>query len=337
MEPESSENPAPKKRGRKKGQKDQTPRLVSRNRASLQDAGPFNGPPRPILGPDPETGTKKESGKKAPEKPKGPRGRKPKPDSERARPRTPEGREARRLERQRIREAEKETKKKQKALRVLAPEPAYVTISKIVPQLESYPEWRMCSEKERVFVYEIFTSGFDEVASYRKVYHPALEMANGLVEAHARLVLSRSAVSKSLKMLVDLFIAERKISYVPRILAVLESQAFYDPADFFTGEGDLKCPLEDLTYLQRVCIEGIDTKFYGKDANRAVTTVKLVNRFQALDKLIKYVGLLQEAPTITQNITQTGNIQNVHPTALPKETQLRLEAIFDQVRLKKAK
>lgn len=264
------------------------------------------------------------------------RGRKPKPDTERVRPRTLEEKMRRREERRQEREKLKLLKEAQALAVEQAEEPAYMTIARVLPQLEGDKSWNLCTEQERIFIYEYFASGFQLRNAWRKVYGPSSE-ESGMTEAKARFSLGQPHIAKALKLIIDIFMAERKVSLVPRLLAVLESQAFYDPLDFIDARGELKVPLEDLTYAQRLCIEGIDTKFYGKDADREVSTVKLVNRNNALDKLIKYAGLLAEIPAITQNIVQNGNIQNVNQTALPRETQLRLESLFAAVRSTKAK
>lgn len=339
MADENSEIPTPentpKKKGRPKGKKDSKPRISSRRARDLAGISPFDKPPEPLPMVPPGSGPKSpETTQKIP----GKRGRKPIPDSERKRPLTAEEREARKKERRAIQQRNRELKKSGRDMRAeAAQEPAYDTITKILPQLDASPDWRACSPKERILVYEYFASGFNGAHAYNRTHARDSGVEEAVVaEARCKFILSQTRCMNSLKLLVNMFVAERKISYVPRILAVLEAQAFYDPMDFLDPEGGLRVPLEQLTYLQRVCIEGIETKFFGKDADRSASTVKLVNRSQALDKLIKYVGMLVDTPTITNHITQTGNIQNVQQTALPKDTQARLALIFDQVRAQKA-
>lgn len=339
MADENSETPTPentpKKKGRPKGRKDSKPRVSSRRARDLAGISPFDKPPEPIPMVAPELGPKSpETPQKVPKK----RGRKPIPDSERKRPLTAEEREARKKERREIKQRNRDLKRTGKAiLAEVAQEPAYDTIQKILPQLDASPDWRACSPKERILIYEYFASGFNGAHAYNKTHAREQGVEDHVsADARCRFILAETRCANSLKLLVNMFVAERKISYVPRILAVLEAQAFYDPLDFLDPEGGLRVPLENMTYLQRVCIEGIETKFFGKDADRSASTVKLVNRSQALDKLIKYVGMLVDTPTITNNITQTGNIQNIQQSALPKDTQNRLALIFEQVRAQKA-
>ncbi len=205
--------------------------------------------------------------------------------------------------------------------------PEHKRIVDLSPTLAQSPEWQAISPQERVFLYKYFMSGFDETTSYLETLGNP-DISKDVAKRSAHHVLNKPPMLKALQALVDYFLAERKISYVPKILSLLEAQAFYDPSEIVDSTGELRVPLADLPPYLRLCVEGIETKFYGKDADRSVTVVKLVNRQKALESLARYVALF--SGDVTNNVTI--NAQNAmlqQNMNLPRETQSRLAAIFD--------
>ncbi len=213
---------------------------------------------------------------------------------------------------------------------ITQPPPLAQTLDSLAPALAKDPDWAILAPEESYFLYQYFTTGFDDIAAYQTTFHPG---SNKIHEKERRIyangsayILNRPHVVKALKALTNYFLAERKVTYAPRILQVLEAQAFYDPGDFLTSEGDLKVSLTDLTLAQRLCIEHIDTKYYGKDADRSVTTVKLVARHRAMEMLARYITLFAETPAITIN-----QQNNVIQQAIPTDARARLASIFGEV------
>ena len=197
------------------------------------------------------------------------------------------------------------------------------------PEISNHADWRAASPIERRFCYEYFASGFRLVDSFRTI---AGDLGTGTpdeVLRRAKMYANRPPVVKALKVLVDYFLQDRKLVYAPRILSVLEAQAFYDPAEIIDAEGGLRKNLEDLDPHLRWCIKGIETKFFGKDADRSVTTVVLVDRTVALDKLARYISLFsgegQTTINVQNNVQNNTTVQHV----LPEESRSRLASIFN--------
>lgn len=195
------------------------------------------------------------------------------------------------------------------------------------PEVSNHADWRAATPIERRFCYEYFASGFRLVDSFRTI---AGELGDGTpdeVLRRAKMYANRAPVVKALKVLVDYFLQDRKLCYAPKILGVLEAQAFYDPAEIIDDDGGLCKKLSDLEPHLRWCIKGIETKFFGKDADRSVTTVVLVDRTVALEKLSRYIALFNGEPGTTINVQN--NIQNTTVThVLPEDSRNRLTKVF---------
>ena len=197
------------------------------------------------------------------------------------------------------------------------------------PEVSNHADWRAATPIERRFCYEYFASGFRLVDSFRTI---AGDLGNGTpdeVLRRAKMYANRGPVVKAMKVLVDYFLQDRKLVYAPKILSVLEAQAFYDPAEIINDEGDLLKPLSQLDPHLRWCIKGIETKFFGKDADRSATIVVLVDRTVALDKLARYIALFsgegQTTINVQNNVQNTTNVTHV----LPEESRARLRDIFN--------
>lgn len=184
-------------------------------------------------------------------------------------------------------------------------------------------DWAKATPIEQMFCYEYFTRGFNLLAAFKAVAgadgHGDLEE----VEKKAQMFANRYKVVKALKVLVDYFLQDRKIALAPKILEVLEAQAFYDIANIVDSNGELKCKLSDLSYKDRLCIKSIETRYYGKDADVSATVVTLVDRNQALEKLARFIALFHDVGNVSVSLTQ--NNLTVPPSADTKE---RLGAIF---------
>jgi hypothetical protein len=93
-------------------------------------------------------------------------------------------------------------------------------------------------------------------------------------------------------------------------------QAFYDPTMFFNPDGTVRFQSwDEIPERFRHCIEGMEVKYYGKDADKRVIMLKLVNREKAQMQLAKYIQMIKDVPAV-----------QVIP--LGKETEDKLVDIF---------
>jgi hypothetical protein len=91
---------------------------------------------------------------------------------------------------------------------------------------------------------------------------------------------------------------QRKIKkYIPQsMLKQLVVQATYDPSMFFDPNGDVAFKTwNEIPVEYRCCVEGIETRAYGKNADTLITTIKLVKREEARKYLLRVCPGLLEA------------------------------------------
>lgn len=198
------------------------------------------------------------------------------------------------------------------------------------PTVYESEEWQALAHDEQAFLESYFRNGFKGEKAFEETWPNSPNRTVPIKAAVVESILNQPRILKALKLLTEYHMQERKITYAPRILEVLEAQAFYDPFDIINSEGELRVSLDELPHHLRVCVVGVETKWFGKDAHRSQTVVKLVDRGQALDKLARYIALLaNDKPAITVN--QQNNIIQAG-TGLPVEAHARLAAIFDNFR-----
>lgn len=132
-----------------------------------------------------------------------------------------------------------------------------------------------------------------------------------------------------------------KDAFEYQIIEIYRRRAFYDPLMFVDHNGNIKIyEGEDGEYYftrtdepvgaWAVCIEGIETKYYGQNANVKKTIVKLANREKALDMLTKYMELLSPEQTGGTTINNSGVLMVNNPVS--KEEWLSLQ---DETGIKK--
>lgn len=168
------------------------------------------------------------------------------------------------------------------------------------------------------FAAEYITNSFQGAQAYLDAVCPTATRKRASLQG-ARW-LREPAVQTCIRMFTDCWLAEKRDSLEHDIIETLFAQAFYDPAQFITPEG---APAFDdwdtIPVGMRRCIEGIETKYYGKDADVKSTVLKLVNRSTALDRLAQYIALMKGTglPAATSQ-------------ALTPETEALLQGIFSK-------
>lgn len=179
---------------------------------------------------------------------------------------------------------------------------------RIIPDIKKF----RLKPREIRFIGEYLANGGNGSAAYRAVYRCASKHSGH----YAAKLLAKENVSRGIQAMIDIFLAEKKMEFTRKIINVLYCQAFYDPAMFITPKGAPAFDTWDKVPDDwRVCVEGIETKRFGKDADVAETAVKLVNRKDAMDRLARFLTLYKEEP------------QEVH-VHMPKEKEEQLNKIF---------
>jgi hypothetical protein len=145
--------------------------------------------------------------------------------------------------------------------------------------------------KEISFVALYVTNGFNATDAYmgsiaRK--GTKRDTANSAAVA----VIAKSSIKDAIRVVIDSWLAEKKGKLEAQIIGLWYHRAFYDTKMFVDGEGAVAFKkLEDIPEEWRCVIDGIEAKYYGKDADRKVVVLKLANKEAAARELGKYIQL----------------------------------------------
>lgn len=110
-------------------------------------------------------------------------------------------------------------------------------------------------------------------------------------------------IQQAIRLVVDAWLDSQKLNLDRKIIKMYTCRAFYDPSQLIDSEGCLKFKtLEEVPEDLRYCIDGIEKRFFGKDADRSTVTYKLADRESAIANLAKYILLFKDAPPIDLNL-----------------------------------
>lgn len=156
------------------------------------------------------------------------------------------------------------------------------------------PEWKKLKlkPKEIMFLSLYINNGFNG----RQAYLDSIAREGTTIEAattQANQTLRKPNVSAAFTAWKELYIEVTKEMLEPAILNQLKKRAFYDILTFTDSDGNFK-QLNEIEDEWRCCIDGVERKYYGKDADVCVVVSKLADRDKAMDKLEKYIDMIKE-------------------------------------------
>jgi hypothetical protein len=149
---------------------------------------------------------------------------------------------------------------------------------------------------EKVFIsFYVSDAHWDGYKAWMMSKLPECKNKSATVQKANRL-LAKPYIQQAIKMYVNSIMEINKTRAAIEILEFQRNRALYDPADIIDANGRLKYDsLDELPLEARMAIDGIETKYFGKDADRKVTTVKLANRDRAITDLKKTLRLDEES------------------------------------------
>jgi hypothetical protein len=164
--------------------------------------------------------------------------------------------------------------------------------------------------KEILFIAEYLTNNLQQTKAYLKVYCNNDKSKYGLSGVESHKLLKKPKIKSAIAKVLDEWLGSKKLKLEYEIINRLYKRAFYDPFLFINPDGSPTFKKkEDIPEKWRCCIEGIETKAYGKDATTKITTIRLVDQDKALDKLAKYITLFKENIEVTHTMTdETENL-----------------------------
>lgn len=184
-----------------------------------------------------------------------------------------------------------------------------------------FPGWKEAGATlpEVYFAIEYLSNGFDAGKAYAEVF-PQDPHRKALLGGQS--YLRRPTVQKILSEYTTAWLRGR-VSYLEKeILDTTLARALYDPALFLNPDGSPAfTSWDEIPPAYRRCIEGIDVKFWGKDADRQSITFNLASRSEALGQLTKLLACIK------QGMADSSQGQGISP-----DTELLLSSIFAQGR-----
>lgn len=158
------------------------------------------------------------------------------------------------------------------------------------------------SIQELRFVREVCTRGFD--------YAKAHEIAGFVGENYydhrieGRKLAAKENIAEAIKRFIDVAIGPYIETLQYEVVEKLRNMATWDVLDFFNDDGSVK-QLSDIPEDKRVAIEGVNIRFYGKDAQRKVVEFKLTDRKNIMSMLLalrkELIGNKSEIPKKDQD------------------------------------
>lgn len=146
--------------------------------------------------------------------------------------------------------------------------------------------------QEMDFALEMVTNGLDGEAAYRAVYRNDSGVTSKTIMKKVALLLERPGVREIMRVAVERYMAKSIENLDARLLDAYTRRAFYDVSMFFFKGGEPK-PLESIPEEWRIVIDGYERRFYGKDADVEVLTMKLPDRDRMMSKLGEYMAILK--------------------------------------------
>lgn len=198
--------------------------------------------------------------------------------------------------------------------------PPYL-IKRITPYLNNITndKGQRISIKQRAFAWYYVYNNNNKADAYRRAYisrynketgqldylekelHDSLdgktqEKRSTLLAVKARNIYRFSYVREMISQIQDHFEKELRSDLQTSMLDQMIIQATYDPSMFFTPTGQIAFNTwEEIPKKYRCCVESIETKAYGKDADTIIRTIKLADRDKARKYLLKICPGLLEA------------------------------------------
>lgn len=136
---------------------------------------------------------------------------------------------------------------------------------------------------ELKFISELCTRGFDYGAAHEKAGYVCENKVDHKIEG--RKLAAKPNVAEAIQRFLDVAIGPYIETLQYEALEALRGMATWKPEDFFNPDGSPKS-LNEIPEDKLYAIDGIEDRYYGKDANRKVKVFKLTDRKQAWKMLL---------------------------------------------------
>lgn len=154
-------------------------------------------------------------------------------------------------------------------------------------------------------------------------------LRRSLAASRGATMLRDEPVRLLLARYTDAFMAEQKGRLEPLLVETLMARAFWDPAEFFSADGDVAFTSWDqIPKSRRMAVDGMKVKWYGQGATRSAIELDMASRQQSLALLAQYAGMLR-LPTGDPADPNNRNTVTMTPDALAS-----LQSLYSQAAMK---
>jgi len=122
--------------------------------------------------------------------------------------------------------------------------------------------------------------------------------------------INKLNIKEGIKRIFEVMIEVDKTGLEKKLFSTYFKRAFYDISVYQKDDGSYR-PLNEIPKEDRCVIDGIDTKYYGKDASVEVTILKLANRDRSMEQLAKYISMIKEVSPFTLNLLSAEAADNL--------------------------
>jgi hypothetical protein len=148
--------------------------------------------------------------------------------------------------------------------------------------------------KEMLFISHYCTNGF---IGYQAAKSAGYKGSVVTLSARAGALLKRDNVQQAVKAFIDSVLKPFKDRLEYEVLDAYYKRATYKVTDFFDDNGHA-LPLSDIPKEWVCCIDGVEKRYFGKDASRTVVTYLLPNRDTALQMLYRFATGADESEKV---------------------------------------
>jgi hypothetical protein len=188
-----------------------------------------------------------------------------------------------------------------------------VELKKITPYLDDIEP--KLTKKQRKFAYFYVMNNFNGTEACMNSGYRYKK--NGDANAFYRVVavenLNKLNIKDAVQKIIQHAIKDKK-EIEKELFTLMWHRANYDIKTFQNEDGTFKL-LSEIPDEWRCCIDGVERKYYGKNADVCVVVSKLADRDKAIDKLDKYIKMtndIQEEKNELTNETMKELLEMLH-------------------------
>lgn len=184
-----------------------------------------------------------------------------------------------------------------------------------------FPDWKKlgASIHEATFAAEYLLCNFNSSLAYARSTRETNLKCPGILGSD---MLRRPIVQQLIHDYTTAWLRGKAFELEHKVMETLEALAFYDVSQFLNPDGTPAfSSWDDIPAPLRRCIEGIEIKFYGRDANREVVNISLAKRSEALKSIAAYIAILKNGPLAANESNQVN-----------ADAELVLSAVFNSGR-----